>query len=57
MNHDVPEFAFGQQIPTAEALVVYAWDRIVPRLPKAVRLESVRIQEEPYLHAEYRGEQ
>ena len=57
LNHDVPEFAFGQQIPTAEALVVYAWDRIVPRLPKAVRLDSVRIQEEPYLHAEYRGEQ
>ena len=57
MNHDVPEFAFGKQIPTAEALAVYAWDKIEPRLPKDVRLESVRIREEPHLYAEYRGGQ
>ncbi len=56
LNYDVPEFAFGKQIPTAEALAVYAWDRIASRLPKDVRLESVRIHEEPHLYAEYRGE-
>ncbi len=56
VNHDIPEFAFGKQIPTAEAIAVYAWNRIAPRLPTNVQLESVRIQEEPHLYAEYRGD-
>jgi len=57
INHDVPEFAFGKAIPTGEALAVYLWKRIADRLPGGVRLECVRVQEEPHLYAEYRGEE
>jgi 6-pyruvoyltetrahydropterin/6-carboxytetrahydropterin synthase len=56
LNHDVPEFAFGRQIPTAEALAVYVWRRVAARLPAGVRLEAVRIAEDDSLSAEYRGE-
>ncbi len=56
MNHDVPEFAFGKRIPTGEALAVYLWERIAGRLPAGVRLECVRVQEDPHLYAEYYGE-
>lgn len=56
LNLDVPEFAFGKQIPTAEALAVFLWGQIEPRLPAGIDLECVRIQEDPSLYAEYRGE-
>ena len=55
INYDVPEFAFGGQVPTCEALAVYCWQRIAPRLPDGVQLERVRVQEEPGLFAEYDG--
>jgi 6-pyruvoyltetrahydropterin/6-carboxytetrahydropterin synthase len=55
INHDVPEFAFGRQIPTVEALAVFVWNRVAPRLPAAVALERVRIEEDPTLYAEYDG--
>ncbi len=55
LNHDVPEFGYGRQIPTAEALAVYIWQRIAPRLPEPVRLERVRVEEDWDLFAEYRG--
>lgn len=56
LNHDIPEFAFGKQVPTAEALATHVWDRISPRLPADVELKCIRIQEDPSLYAEYRGE-
>jgi len=56
INYDVPEFAFGKQTPTGEALAVHLWERIARRLPAGVRLECVRVQEDPYLYAEYHGE-
>lgn len=56
INYDVPEFEFGRQIPTVEALAVFIWKRISSRLPAKVKLETVRIQEDPSLYAEYRGE-
>ena len=56
LNHDVPEFAFGKVIPTCEALAVHLWERIRARLPEGIRLERVRVQEDPYLYAEYAGE-
>lgn len=56
INHDIPEFAPGGQIPTAEALAVYIWNRLAPELPDGVRLETVRVEEEPDLYAEYHGE-
>lgn len=57
INHDVPEFAVGERIPTGEALAVYIWERIASRLPDGVWLNRVRVQEEPYLYAEYFGEE
>jgi len=57
INFDVPEFAPGKQIPTGEALAVYVWQRVAPRLPVTVRLLKVRIQEDRYLYAEYAGEE
>jgi 6-pyruvoyltetrahydropterin/6-carboxytetrahydropterin synthase len=56
LNHDVPEFAFGKAIPTCEALAVHLWERVAARLPSDVRLECVRVQEDPLLFAEYFGE-
>jgi 6-pyruvoyltetrahydropterin/6-carboxytetrahydropterin synthase len=55
INQSVPEFAFGEQIPTGEALAAFVWARLVPKLPQSVRLQSVRVQEDPYLYAEYHG--
>lgn len=56
INHDVPEFAFGKLIPTTEALAVYIWERVAAGLPDGVRLERVRVYEDPHLYAEYRGD-
>jgi 6-pyruvoyltetrahydropterin/6-carboxytetrahydropterin synthase len=56
LNHEVPEFAYGRQIPTAEALAMWVWRRVTPRLPPGVRLHTVRIEEDPHLYAEYAGD-
>jgi 6-pyruvoyltetrahydropterin/6-carboxytetrahydropterin synthase len=55
INHDIPEFAFGKTIPTGEALAMFVWARIAGRLPPGVRLDTVRVQEDPTLFSEYRG--
>lgn len=57
INLDVPEFAYGRTIPTGEMLSVDIWRRVAPRLPAACRLVAVRVQEDPMLYAEYRGEE
>jgi 6-pyruvoyltetrahydropterin/6-carboxytetrahydropterin synthase len=56
LNMDVPEFASGRTIPTAEALAVWVWERLAPRLPGGVTLHTVRIEEDDDLFAEYAGE-
>jgi 6-pyruvoyltetrahydropterin/6-carboxytetrahydropterin synthase len=56
LNLDVPEFAYGRTIPTGEMLCVDIWNRVAARLPASCRLAAVRVQEEPMLYAEYRGE-
>jgi len=56
LNHDVPEFAFGRTVPTAEAIAVWVWRRLEPRLPPDVRLHAVRIEEDDDLFAEFFGE-
>jgi len=56
LNLDTPEFAYGKTIPTGEALCVEIWRRVTPRLPSGRALSCVRVQEEPSLWAEYRGE-
>lgn len=57
LNYAVPEFAYGGQIPTVEALAVYLWNRLAPCLPGGVELHCVRVQEDPDLYAEYFGEE
>jgi 6-pyruvoyltetrahydropterin/6-carboxytetrahydropterin synthase len=56
INRDVPEFGAGKTIPTGEALAIFVWERLASRLPENVRLRAVRVQEDPHLYAEYRGE-
>ena len=56
INAAAPEFADGQRLTTGEALTVYVWERIAPRLPAGVLLHAVRVQEGPHLYSEYLGE-
>ena len=55
INHEVPEFGPAGMIPTGEMLAVFLWERISGRLPAAVTLELVRVQEDQHLYAEYDG--
>ena len=57
INYEVAEFGFGGKIPTVEALAVHIWESVQRRLPPTVELVCVRVQEDPSLFAEYRGEQ
>src|SRR5437773_2246973 len=41
---------------TREAVAVYVWERIAPRLPRGVTLHAVRVQEGPHIYSEYFGE-
>ncbi|KPK04231.1 MAG: hypothetical protein AMS20_08935 [Gemmatimonas sp. SG8_28] len=52
LNHAVPEFGPGRQIPTSEEVAVYVWRRLEPRMPAGVTLVRVRIQEDQFLAAE-----
>jgi 6-pyruvoyltetrahydropterin/6-carboxytetrahydropterin synthase len=55
--HDaIPEFADGRRLATGEALAVYVWERLAPRLPPGVTLHGVRVQEGPHIYSEYFGE-
>jgi 6-pyruvoyltetrahydropterin/6-carboxytetrahydropterin synthase len=56
LNLDVPEFAYGRAVPTAEALAVWVWRRLEPQLPADVQLSAVRIEEDDDLYAEYSGD-
>ena len=56
INRDVPEYGPGRTQPTGEALCLDIWRRVAARLPAECRLASVRVEEEPSLFAEYRGE-
>ncbi|HXF94663.1 MAG TPA: 6-carboxytetrahydropterin synthase [Gemmatimonadales bacterium] len=56
INRDVPEFGGGGLLATGEALAVYLWERLAPRLPPGVALHAIRVQEGPHLYSEYFGE-
>lgn len=56
LNVDVSEFAYGKTVPTNEALAIFIWRRVAQRLPEGVRLETVRVAEDPHLYAEYGGQ-
>jgi 6-pyruvoyltetrahydropterin/6-carboxytetrahydropterin synthase len=55
LNLDVPEFAYGQTLPTCEALAAHVYARVAGRLPAGVSLERVRIAEDPTLYGECTG--
>lgn len=56
INAAVPEFGDGRRLATGEALAVYVWERVAPRLPQGVMLHAVRVQEGPHIYSEYFGE-
>jgi 6-pyruvoyltetrahydropterin/6-carboxytetrahydropterin synthase len=56
VNEALPEFADGRRLATGEAMAVYVWERVAPRLPAGVTLHAVRVQEGPHLYSEYFGE-
>ena len=56
INEAIPDFADGKRLATGEALAVYFFERIAPRLPAGVRLHAVRVQESDHLYSEYFGE-
>ncbi len=55
LNEDVPGLAYGQMLPTCEAIAVDVYRRIASRLPQGVTLERVRIMEDPTLYADCTG--
>jgi 6-pyruvoyltetrahydropterin/6-carboxytetrahydropterin synthase len=55
LNEDVPGLAYGQMLPTCEAVALEVFRRIGPRLPQGVSLERVRIMEDPTLYADCTG--
>jgi 6-pyruvoyltetrahydropterin/6-carboxytetrahydropterin synthase len=56
INHAVPEFGPGGQVPTTENLLIWAWPRIQARLPAAVRLHRLRLREDETLYVDYYGD-
>lgn len=56
LNLDLPEYAYGRTVPTGEELCLDIWRRVAARLPEGCTLATVRVEEEPALYAEYRGE-
>jgi 6-pyruvoyltetrahydropterin/6-carboxytetrahydropterin synthase len=54
INHVVPEFGEGGQIPTTENLVVWIWARLAPRIEQA-RLVRLRLREDADLFVDYYG--
>ena len=56
LNRDIPEYGPERTLPTGEALCLDIWKRVAARLPARCRLATVRVQEDPSLYAEYRGE-
>lgn len=55
LNRDVPPFAAGGQQPTCEALAAWLFGRVAARLPADLRLERLRVMEDPTLHADCHG--
>jgi 6-pyruvoyltetrahydropterin/6-carboxytetrahydropterin synthase len=53
LNQDVPGLA--DTVPTCEAIALAVFRRLLPRLPRGVTLERVRILEDPTLYADCTG--
>jgi len=56
INEEIDEFR--NTVPTTENLVLYAWRRLAPVFAdRGVRLCRVRLREDPFLWAEFRGDE
>jgi 6-pyruvoyltetrahydropterin/6-carboxytetrahydropterin synthase len=55
LNREVPAFSASGSLPTCESLALWIFRRVAARLPAGVRLERVRVDEDPTLHAECTG--
>ncbi len=53
INLDLSEFAYGQRLPTCEALARYLFGRIAPRIPPGATLARVLVAEDETLAGEY----
>ena len=53
LNQEVPSLAGS--VPTCEAIALDLFRRLLPRLPRGVTLERVRIMEDPTLYADCTG--
>lgn len=53
INQALPEFAYGETLPTCEALAAHFFGRLEPRIPPGAVLERVRMEEDPTLYADY----
>lgn len=56
VNHAVPEFRDGGEIPSSENLVRWIHRRLDGRLPKGVRVVRLRLEEDEDLAAEWLAE-
>lgn len=54
LNHAVPRFSPGGEIPTTENLTRLLWDRIALRLPQGA-LRRLRLHEDETFYVEYGG--
>ena len=51
LNHAIPEFAAGEQIPSSENLLTWIRQRVEPAIPGGARLHSLRLAEDEDLAA------
>jgi 6-pyruvoyltetrahydropterin/6-carboxytetrahydropterin synthase len=56
IHAEVTGFAGGAAVPTGEMLCLDVWRRVAARLPGGCAVAQVRVEEDPTLFAEYRGE-
>lgn len=55
LNQALPAVAAGEVLPVCETLATWCYARVAARLPAGVRLERVRVAEDPTLYADCTG--
>jgi 6-pyruvoyl-tetrahydropterin synthase len=55
LNQTLPSVASGEVLPVCETLAAWCFARVADRLPGGVRLERVRVAEDPTLYADCTG--
>jgi 6-pyruvoyltetrahydropterin/6-carboxytetrahydropterin synthase len=55
LNHAVPAFADGGEIPTCENILIWLWPRIAGGISPPARLHRLRLHEEDDLFVDYFG--